>query len=357
MLVYSHRRWQHFVCAVFLSLCFAGSVLAQISSIPDSMSQTGLGGANAIVGTVFGPSGRPVESRVRIRLASMTSGDRISNTNENGNFAFRGLPTGSYTISIEKEKEFVPTSHSVDVMQFRGSPPQTYTLNIRLELKARDEAKPGVLNAEFVNVPQTARVYYDNALEQGKKGDHPGAIEQLKLAIKEYPTFTLAFNELGVQYLKLNQLENAHEAFQGALNIDPKAFAPLMNRGIVLVRLKRYADAEAVLRNVVEMKKESAVGHYFLGQALANLGRFDEAEKELVTSVTLGGDEMKEAHRLLAIIYNVKGDKKRAAVELETYLRLAPKAADAEQLRQVILQLKGLAAPAPAISSNTKPSP
>ena len=341
MWVYSNYRWQHFVSAVFLSLCFVGSMLGQISSIPDSASQTGLGGANSIVGTVFGPSGRPVESRVRIRLASMTSGDRISNTNENGNFAFRGLPTGSYTISIEKEKEFVPISQSVDVMQFRGSPPQTYTLNIRLELKARDEAKPGVLNAEFVNVSQPARVYYDNAVELAKKGDHLGAIEQLKLAIKEYPTFMLAFNELGVQYLRLNQLENADEAFQGALKIDPTAFSALINRGIANVMMKRYGEAVPILRKALKTNDQSAVGHYFLGQALANLGIFDDAEKELLASLKLGKEAMKEAHRILAIIYTSRGAKNQAAGALEAYLKLAPNAPDAQKLKEMIQQLKG----------------
>ena len=341
MLVYSNRRWQHFVYGVLLLLCFVGSMLGQISSIPDSASQTGLGGANSIVGTVFGPSGRPVESRVRIRLASMTSGDRISNTNENGNFAFRGLPTGSYTISIEKEKEFVPISQSVDVMQFRGSPPQTYTLNIRLELKARDEAKPGVLNAEFVNVSQPARVYYDNAVELAKKGDHLGAIEQLKLAIKEYPAFTSAFNDLGVQYLKLNQLENADEAFQGALKIDPTAFSALINRGIANVMMKRYGEAVPILRKALKTNDQSAVGHYFLGQALANLGMFDDAEKELLASLKLGKEAMKEAHRILAIIYTSRGAKQQAVAELEAYLKLTPNAPDAQKLRERIQQLKG----------------
>jgi len=340
MLVYSDRSCQHFVFAVFLSLCFSGPVLAQISSIPDSMSQTGLGGANSIVGTVFGPSGRPVENRIRIRLSTMARGDRISTTDETGNFAFRGLPAGSYTISIEKEKDFEPISQSVDIRQFRGSPPQVYTLNIRLEFKGRAEAKPAVINAELVNVPQKARAYYDNGVEKAKKGDHPGAIEELKLAIKEYPSFPLAFNELGVQYLKLNQLENADEAFQGALKITPDAFAALINRGIANVLMKRYGEAVPILRKAVKKNDQSAVGHYFLGQALANLGLFEDAEKELLASLKLGKEEMKEAHRLLAIIYTSRGAKKQAADELEAYLKLAPDAPDAEKLKDMIRQLR-----------------
>jgi Flp pilus assembly protein TadD len=306
MLVYRDRSWRYFVLAVFLPLCFSDPVRAQVSSIPDSTSQTGLGGANSIIGTVFAPSGRPIESRIRVRLSTMSRGDRIQTTNENGNFAFRGLPTGSYTVSIEKEKEFEPTSHSVDIRQFRGSPAQVYTLNIRLAFKGRVEPKAGILNAELANVPQKARAYYDNALEQAKKGNRPEAIEQLKLAVKEYPAFPLAFNELGVQYLKLNQLENADEAFQEALKIAPDAFASLINRGIANVMMKRYGEAVPMLRKALKKNERSPVGHYFLGQALANLGLFEDAEKELLDTLELGSEEMKYAQRILAIIYSTR---------------------------------------------------
>ena len=270
----------------------------------------------------------------------MTRGDRISTTDEYGNFVFRGVPSGDFVVVIDREQDFEPFSQNVSVIQPRGMPSQTIYLSIRLELKGRAEAKPGVLNAEFVNVPKPALSHYNNAVEQAKKGDHQGAIEQLKLAIKEYPSFMLAFNELGVQYLKLNQLENADEAFQRALKITPDAFAALINRGIANVMMKRYGEAVPILRKALKKNDQSAVGHYFLGQALANLGLFEQAEKELLASLELGKEEMKEAHRILAIIYTSRGAKKQAADELETYLKLAPDAPDAENLKAMIRQLK-----------------
>ena len=340
MLVHSHSKWQHFAVGIFLSLCFAGSVFAQISSISDAESQTGLGGMNSIVGTVFAPSGRPLASRARIKLSTMTRGDRIFTTNQNGNFAFRGLPSGSYTITIDKEADYKPVSQSVDIIQFRGAPAQTYTLNIRLEFKERTEVKPVVVNAEFLNVPKKALDHYNNALELAKKDDRSGAIAELKLAIAEYPSFTQAFNELGVQYLRSNKLEDADAAFQSALKITPDSFPALMNRGIANVMMKRYGEAVPLLRKALKSHEQSAVGHYFLGQALANLGLFDEAEKELVASLELGKEEMKEAHRILAIIYSSRGDKKRAAEELEAYLKLAPNTPDAEKLKDQIRRLR-----------------
>lgn len=340
MLAHSRPKWRHLVVTVFLSLCFAGSAVAQISSITDSESQTGLGGQNSIVGTVFAPSGRPLESRVRIRLSTMTRGDRLFTTNQNGSFAFRGLPPGSYTVVIDKETDYKPISQSVDIIQFRNSPAQTYTLNIRLEYKDRTKVEPAVVNAEFADVPKKALTHYNTGVELAQKNDRQGAIVELKLAIAEHPTFTQAFNELGVQYLKLGQLEDADAAFQNALKVKPESFPALINRGIANVMMKRYGEAVPMLRKALKQEEQSAVGHYFLGQALANLGLFDDAEKELLTSLQLGKEEMKEAHRILAIIYSSRGAKEKAAAELEAYLKLAPSTPDAEKLKEQIRRLR-----------------
>jgi len=340
MLVHSRPKWQHFALGVFLSLCFSSSAPGQISSISDSESQTGLGGMNSIVGTVFTPSGRPLTTRVRIRLSTLTRGDRIFTTNQNGNFAFRGLPPGSYTVVIDKEPDYKPISQSVDIIQFRGSPAQTYTLNIRLEFTDRTGVKPAVVNAELMNVPKKALTHYNNGIELGTKNDREGAIAEFKLAIAEHPTFTQAFNELGVQYLKLNKLEDADAAFQSALKIDSESFPALINRGIANVMMKRYGEAVPLLRKAVKGHEQSAVGHYFLGQALANLGLFDDAEKDLRKALELGKEEMKEAHRILAIIYSSRGQKKQAVEELEVYLKLAPNTPDVEKIKDQIRKLK-----------------
>jgi tetratricopeptide (TPR) repeat protein len=326
---------------VYLLLCFASPVLSQISTISDTASQTNLGGNNSIIGTVFAPSGRPLQQRVSIRLSTMTRGDRVFTTNENGAFAFRGLPSGNYLITIDREVEYKPYTTSVDVLQTGGGgrpTPTVVTVNIRLEYKDRN--KVGIVNAELLSVPEKARNHYEKGLEESQKGNREAAIQEFKQAIAEYPSFTMAFNELGVQYLKLARIEEADHAFQNALKIDPDSIPALTNRGIANVMMKRYGEAVPILRKALEKNDQSAVCHYFLGQALANLGLFDEAENELVVSLKLGKEQMKEAHRILAIIYSSRGAKKQAAKALETYLKLAPDTPDADQIKESIRRLK-----------------
>jgi len=339
MTLHSNHNFARLTFLISLYLCLAGFSDAQP---PDSPFDSGLGGGNVIEGRVILVSGQKLEKRINVRLTTMTRGDLTSMTDDNGTFAFRGLVSGNYVVVIDKEKEYEPFTQAVNIIQLRGSPSQVMTINVRLKLKASTDAKPAVLDASIASLPERGRELYTKAEELSAAGDRKGAIEQFLILTAEFPTFMLGFNELGVQYLKLNETEKAADAFQSALKVEPEAFKPMVNYGIALVSLRRFDEAEPVLQHARKIDEQQAVVRYFLGQALANLGRFDEAEKELVAATKMGGNEMKEAHRMLAIIYSSRGDKKRAVSELETYLQLAPHAPDVDKLRNVIQQLKGL---------------
>lgn len=351
----SGHNLRHILASFLLVAGLAIGVPAQRGMMPtDTTTDTGMGGINSISGRVFIPSGQKVSRRMRVRLSSMTAGDRTSTTDDSGNFLFRGLKNGTFTVTIDGEVDLEPNTQSVNIMTLNGSPGQEYSLSIRLLAKKSSVPKPSVVRSEISDVPPAAMDFFKKASGMSKAGDYKGAVEQLELAVKEYPNFTYAYNEMGVQYLRLNHPVKAGEAFRSALKIKADAIEPMTNLGVTLYRLKDFAGAETLLREVIRIDGKSAPGHYFLGEALAYQGKFADAERELVNSVRLGGDSMSEAHRTLAIIYGSRGDKKKQETEIETYLKLAPSAADAEHLRHVLMQLKGLESPTP--TPTTKPS-
>jgi Flp pilus assembly protein TadD len=192
----------------------------------------------------------------------------------------------------------------------------------------------------LANVPPRARAFYDKAVELAQGGNNKSAIEQLKQAISEHPDFMLAFNQLGVQYLRLGELDKADEALAKALKLAPDSATPLLTHGILLTLQGKFNLAVTELQTALKQKDQSANGHLYLGQALANLGRFADAEAHLTRAVALGGDEVPDAHRFLGAIYFQRGEREKGVAEFETYLRLAPKAKDAEQVRNMIRQNK-----------------
>lgn len=321
------------ILPLLVLLFFATTVGAQISTIPQSASQTGFGGGLAIDGTVLGPSGRPVEIRVRVRLSSNMSSDRITYTNETGNFAFIGLPEGRYVVAVDKEKDFEPVSYTIDLLR------NSYRMVVRLRAKPSTELT-GVVNAELAAAPEAARAHFIRAGELIRQRDRRGAVEALKAAIEIHPQFALAYNELGIQYIILREYDNALDALANALTIKPDYYDAQLNVGVAYLRQKKYAEAEKEIRAAGKMKEPTAAYHYHLGMTLANLGRFDEAEPELRTAIKLGGESVREAHRILSIIYSSRGDDKRCLKELENYIKLTPNAPDIEKLKARVVQLK-----------------
>lgn len=321
---------------VLTLLLWASSASAQLVQATDS----GLGGANRVSGTILTPGGERLATRIPVRLVTSTRGDRVGTLDEFGNFAFSGLVNGDYSILIEKEPDFENSTTPFTINQARGFPAQSIVLNIRLSYKKGVVAKPAVINAALASVPKPALDLYNQGVDKGKQGDSKAAIELLEQAIKVYPDFPDAYNEMGAQYLKLRDLDKADTAFQAALKIDKTSYGATANHGMTLFYLKRFSEAVPVLREAIKMKSDQPGPHYFLGQSLAYLGTFDEADAELTSAVGIAPLQTVEAYRLLAIIHSYKGKKKEAADDLEKYLKLNPTTPDADNLRETIKKFK-----------------
>jgi len=166
----------------------AGSAVglaAQRGMLPtDTATDTGMGGINSISGRVFGPAGQKVTRRMRVRLTSMQNGDRTSTTDDSGNFLFRGLKNGTFTIVVDGEADLEPFTQSVNILTLNGSPAQEYSLSIRLLAKKSSVPKPSVVLSESSDVPPAAMEFFKKAGGMNKAGDNRGAGEPLELAVK-----------------------------------------------------------------------------------------------------------------------------------------------------------------------------
>lgn len=332
--------------ATLLTLSLSLAALGQQDGGGLDTGDLGTGGRHIIQGRLYMPSGRKLDRRLRVRLSSVRGGESSTLTDDNGAFTFRRLTAGTYTVTVEGGREFETATESVDIMEGprRDQPGQVFTVQIRLDAKrpARPEARPGVVNAAARAVPKEAGDLYEQALAAARTGDHRRAVEHLRAALELHPEFPLALNELGVQYMTLGEAGKAAEAWRAAIRLAPAEPNLRVNYGILLLRQKKYAEAEAELGRAVALDEGHAFARLHRGHALIRLGRGAEAERELLQAIKLGGErpEMALAYRYLGALYNERGDDARAAAALETYLRLAPDARDAAQVRAILEELK-----------------
>lgn len=313
------------------------------------VDQTGTGGQHSIQGRIYFPSGRRSDTRVMVKLESYNSGGLSVFSDANGSFTFTGLIPGSYVVLVDGGDEYESVREPVNI-ESEGvtsrtgmtAPlvPRRYTVQISLQPKQTNSAKPGVVNAALATVPEVARDLYQKALEDSQAGDTKKAIDELRTAVAVYPEFPLALNELGVQYLKLGQAVRAAEFLGKAVKLAPQDFLPRLNLGIALLNQRRYADAEEALRASINLNNSAPTAHMYMGIVLAIQRKLEEGEKELKIAIDSRSVEVALAHRYLGGIFLERHEYALAAGELETYLKLIPKAADADLLRQKIRELR-----------------
>ena len=302
----------------------------------------GSGGNRSIQGRIFTPTGKLPESGIKIILDTPQSGTRTAVADADGAFIFNNLAGGTYQVTIDAGKQYEIVRESINLENTA-----VYQMPVYLRLKPEN-------NPAFAGVPKPAIDLYNKGSEAARNGDSKKAIEQLQAAVGLYPQFSLALNELGVQYIKTGQMDKAVETFEAAAKINPTDGTVQLNLGIALYNLSanllgekkadesraRLVQGEQHLREAIKINGNGPTAHYYLGLTLVKYRKYDEAQKELELAIANGGDNLALTHKYLGGLYMSAKRNKDAADQLEKYLQLDPKARDAEQIRNTIKELR-----------------
>lgn len=334
--------------ALFLAIFILAVAVCVKAQAPGTRGLSSGEGSHSIQGRIYFPAGQPVNSKVvKINLETTSSAGGMSTmTDEDGTFRFNGVPPGSFEVVVDAGKQFEAARERVIIEQAGAAP----VLQVNIQLRARIDAS----NPSFAGVPKEALDFYQKGTAAAQKGNPTGAAEFLSKAVAVYPNFSLALSELGLQYMKLLQWDRGAETFEALLKLKPADVGAHLNLGIAFYNLgaalvsqqkldeaqKKLDGAEAQLREAIKLNSPGPTAHYYLGMTLIKFRAYDEAQKELELAISNGGENLAQAHRYLGGVYQRAHKNKEAADELEKYLKLDPKAADAENIRSIIKDLR-----------------
>jgi tetratricopeptide (TPR) repeat protein len=292
-------------------------------------------GSNMIQGRVHFPSGQTVTGKtVKVNLESVSAFGTMSTVaDQDGTFRFTGLQAGAYTVVVDAGPEFEKAREPVNIDREAGRG-RSIQVNVQLALKV-DSSNPA-----FAGIPDKALNLYQKGTAAAKKNDAKAAVGFLNDAIAAHANFPIALSELGSQYIILKQWDKAGETFENLVKLKPNDAAAHLNLGMVLFNEKKMDEAESHLRKALELNSAGPTGHYYLGLTLISLKRYPEALKEFETTVANGGENIALAHKYLGGLYMSTQKNQQAADELEKYLKLDPKAPDAERIKGTIKDLR-----------------
>ena len=295
-----------------------------------------------VEGVIEGPDSIPIGG-VAVLLEDLTRA-RIAQTitSTDGRYRFSRVIAGTYYLvakpnssefrSAVRRLELIDTSRS-------GVAPSSERVDITLESMRRIEPKAGTVFAQ--EVPREASTRFQRALENLGKKNNDQAIKDLNEALRIFPNYFMAAQQLGLIYVETEDYQKAIAPLVKAIEVNAKAGPSYVALGIASLKLGRPDLALDALERARPFEEGSFRVHFYLGLTLLELKRFDDAESALKVAYKLGGAaRAASVHLYLASIYSTRGQHQKAIDELETYLRESPKANNAASIKDAIARLK-----------------
>jgi tetratricopeptide (TPR) repeat protein len=196
-----------------------------------------------------------------------------------------------------------------------------------------------------LNAPKEAKKSFEKGQKtlQQKNPKHAEAAKELEKAVQIYPEFAAAWYLLGECRLAMKNETGAREAFEKSLAADAKYTNPYLQLALLDLRASRWKEAAEITGRLSQLNPYLPQAYYFNAIANFNLGRMDLAEKSVRSSMDRAeGGRFPRAHHLLGAILARQGNYASAADEFRQYLKLAPNAAEADQLRRQLSEWEGL---------------
>lgn len=256
-------------------------------------------------------------------------------TDRLGKFKFSGLPPAQYVV-IVSAPGFAEVRQEVDTQTTRSA-------YVMLQLTPiQGEKSSQFIDAIIVDakVPEIARNEYDKGRTALlKDSDAREGISHLEKAVSNYPAFLDAHLLLGTAYMDLGRWDNAERELRRTLEINPETASALFALGEVLLRNKRYKEAEQVLQSGLKLDSGSWQGRLALGRVYWASGDLAKAGPEVGRAIQIKPD-LAEAHLLGGNILLRARQADQALAMFEEYLRLEPKGQFAAETRQVVEKIK-----------------
>jgi tetratricopeptide (TPR) repeat protein len=165
-----------------------------------------------------------------------------------------------------------------------------------------------ILSSKSLSENERAMEFYSKGLKEVKKENYEKAVEYFGKAVKEDPEFAFAWDNLGVNYRRLNNFDKAIECYTKSLEIDPNGLMPLQNIAVAYQYKKEYSKAIEAYEKLAKIDKNNPEVYYGIGNVYAsNLNDYDKGLDNMCKAynlyIELKSPYRADAEQMINIIY------------------------------------------------------
>jgi tetratricopeptide (TPR) repeat protein len=178
--------------------------------------------------------------------------------------------------------------------------------------------------------PRDAEAWYYLGRTKYNENRFEEAIQAFQKCLDLQPQFVPAVDGLGLSHAGLGHIADAILSLQKAIsmqeNLTAKTPEPYIDLGDILNQQARFEEALPRLQQAVMIAPRNIRAREVLGKSYMNLNQLPEAQHELETAVSIDSN-LPVLHYLLSQIYRKEGQLDKAKSELELFQALKTKKA------------------------------
>ncbi len=193
-----------------------------------------------------------------------------------------------------------------------------------------------------LQAPKNAKKSMDRAKKALRKQKLDEAEKNLKAAVDTYPAYADAWFALGQIYQKQSRTEDARAAYSNARDADSNFVLPYVELARLAVMDRNWQEAADLTDHAIALNPLDIPDGFFLNSlANFNLRHFDVAERSARKAQRLDSlHRLPVGHLILASILGQRQDYAGEVEQLQDYLKYAPQASNAAQVRARLEELE-----------------
>jgi tetratricopeptide (TPR) repeat protein len=213
-------------------------------------------------------------------------------------------------------------------------------------LERMGEAQGTTVSATSLKAPKDAKRAYDKGHRFAEQNRLRDAQQELEKAVQLYPQYAAAWLDLAWVHTAQNQLEKARNAFEQARNADGMFVPAYVGLASLAVRESRWTEAAELSARATQLDGVGfPAAFYYNSLANYRLGNLEQAERSARKAETLGAQRsFPQINLLLGVMLANRRDYVNAAAQFRSYLKAAPTAPNADQVRQRLAEVEKLGA-------------
>lgn len=191
------------------------------------------------------------------------------------------------------------------------------------------------VSATTLAAPKNARKAYQKGLELEKKKKMDQAQASFQQAVDLYPKYAEAWLALGQAQANAGQMEPARKSFDAAISADANFVPPYIQISMMDIQAQHWQELADMSDKAVRLDPFTYPQAFFFNAvANYNLHKVEAAEQSALRAQKLDTQHrMPQVSHLLGVILAGRNDYAGAAAQMRDYLKFAPQAPDAAEVR------------------------